>query len=267
MGRLSRAALTPWQSWGGQRILVVAPHPDDEIAGCAGTLLHHLAAGDEVCILFVTDGGSSRALGLNREEMVRRRHLEAAAVVRASGVSHSIWMGLPEGNWQPEQFWPQWQSALAEWQPQMMYVPSRIDFHPEHHQAAYALSRNLPDEMVMRVYQIQVPLTAVLSNIIINVSQWSAQINQLIHCYHTQRQSLAAIIRPRQYAAQYYGQGQLIEPFWQMNAAAYKQLHQKAPTTWSSSPFRGLRYRSFADPLAYVQGKQMRQGLSVQAFK
>lgn len=29
-------------------ILVVAPHPDDETLGCGGTMLRHIARGDDV---------------------------------------------------------------------------------------------------------------------------------------------------------------------------------------------------------------------------
>lgn len=31
-----------------QRLLIIAPHPDDELLGCGGTILRHLEAGDEV---------------------------------------------------------------------------------------------------------------------------------------------------------------------------------------------------------------------------
>lgn len=41
-------------------VLVVAAHPDDEILGCGGTLARHIAEGDQVHILFMTNGVSSR---------------------------------------------------------------------------------------------------------------------------------------------------------------------------------------------------------------
>ena len=38
------------------RVLVIAPHPDDETLGCGGTMLKHRAAGDSVSWLIVTRG-------------------------------------------------------------------------------------------------------------------------------------------------------------------------------------------------------------------
>ena len=37
-----------------RKILVVAPHADDETLGCGGTLLKHLSQGDEIYWLIVT---------------------------------------------------------------------------------------------------------------------------------------------------------------------------------------------------------------------
>lgn len=37
-------------------VLVFAPHPDDEILGCGGTMARHIAEGDEVTVCIVTSG-------------------------------------------------------------------------------------------------------------------------------------------------------------------------------------------------------------------
>jgi LmbE family N-acetylglucosaminyl deacetylase len=39
-----------------ERLVVVAPHPDDEVLGCGGTLAAETAAGIDVVVVFVTDG-------------------------------------------------------------------------------------------------------------------------------------------------------------------------------------------------------------------
>ncbi len=39
----------------GRRVLVLAPHPDDETIGCGGSLVLHAAAGDPVRVIFLTN--------------------------------------------------------------------------------------------------------------------------------------------------------------------------------------------------------------------
>ena len=52
-------------------VLVVAAHADDEVLGCGGTLARHRANGDEVSVVFMTDGVGSRSPSSRDEEKKR----------------------------------------------------------------------------------------------------------------------------------------------------------------------------------------------------
>lgn len=45
-----------------KRILVIAPHPDDEVLGCGGTLIRAVAKGYKVTVVFLTSGESDQVL-------------------------------------------------------------------------------------------------------------------------------------------------------------------------------------------------------------
>ena len=49
-----------------QTVLVVAAHPDDEVLGCGGAIARHADSGDEVHILIVAEGATSRHLYRSR---------------------------------------------------------------------------------------------------------------------------------------------------------------------------------------------------------
>ncbi|MEO6325022.1 MAG: PIG-L family deacetylase [Thermoanaerobaculia bacterium] len=261
-GRLARTATRRWSSSGGQRVLVVAPHPDDETAGCGGTLMAHVAAGDEVHALFVTDGRRSRALGLAPDEMAARRRDEARGAVGALGLSGHTWLGLREGEWELAQGQPLLSGSLKAFRPDVVYAPSRFDFHPEHVRTAFALGSVLADSLPanarVRIYGIQVPLTAILVNLVCATGAPDA-LAPALSAYETQAASLLASARPHLHAAAYHGLDGLAEEFWELSPAAYAALHEGDPPARPWLQFRGIHPQPWSDPLAYLVGRAARR--------
>lgn len=251
-----------------QRVLVIAPHPDDESIGCAGTILLHLQAGAQVTVACVTDGRASRALGLGAEEMARRRRREAEACARLLGIDDLDWFGLPEGAWSEHELHAHLDRAMTQHRPSLVYAPSRIDFHPEHRKVARALARLWSSPAarprVVRIYPVQVPLTPVLANLAIDVTAVIVQARTAMEAYATQRANIPRAFRQRRYAGRYYRAGDFAEEFWELTTEEYSRVHQ-APDAKDSGRFRGLREHPISDPLAYTTGYLARRRLAARS--
>lgn len=254
-----------WSSPGGQRVLVVAPHPDDEVVGCGGTILRHIASGDRVRVLYVTDGRRSRALGLGPDEMAIRRRQEAEQATGAFGLGAFEWIGAREDEWDAVHVQPELQRCLDAIRPDVVYAPSLVDFHPEHIRIAQILAECLKAAkgLRVRIYQVHVPLAARLTTLVADVTPHEQQLRVLLAAHESQLLSTRRSLRLRRYAATRTIGGGLVEAFWEVSAARYCDLH------WQITPhltkFRGVRHRSWLDPLAYLQGGRLRRQLASDA--
>ncbi len=254
-GGLLKSRPRRWSGGGGERVVVIAPHPDDEAVGCAGTAIRHQQRGDSVHVVVVTDGARSRALGLDRASMGRCREQEARAAAARMG-ARCHWLDLREGDWSPESGRASIRRALQAIDATVVYAPSAIDYHPEHRRVAEALAAVLCEcgfTPEVRLYAIQVPLTPLLTNLIHDVSDLDDAIRAVLASYPSQRQTLMNASRLRRYAARFYGAGTRVEGFCAMPASLYASLHRRP-----LARFRGLENRAWIDPLTLAVGMSER---------
>lgn len=252
-----------WRTTGGERVLVIAPHPDDELAGCGGVILLHLLAGDSVAVVYATDGRQSRSGGLEPDAMALTREAEAAEALAALGVSERHWVGLKEGHWQGGELAPALTRILTFHDPSIVYAPSRVDFHPEHDRVARVLAclPALQSVRTVRVYQVQVPLTRLLANLVTPIAPVWGRFESAVACYRSQQGSLRGPLRLKEYAGRAHRVRGPAEEFWEMSPSAYTALHTDDSMAFEDRTFRGLRLRSITDPLAFAVGRGTRRRL------
>jgi LmbE family N-acetylglucosaminyl deacetylase len=265
--QITRGGARRWASAGGQRILVVAPHPDDEALGCVGTILLHVRSGDRVCAAIATDGRRSRSTTNDPAEMALQRRREATDAARLMRIDRLEWLGLPEGEWRALDLQHLLKTLIDEIAPDVIYAPSRVDFHPEHFKVAHGLAMALAETGMarlrstrVRVYQVQVPLTSVMTNLVADVSAVSSECEAVLHAYASQAGSVQCGYRQKRYSASWHRIEGRAEEFWELSAETYVALHRESPALWPSV-FRGLRQFPLTDPLAYIVGIRERYRL------
>ncbi|MBI3553937.1 MAG: PIG-L family deacetylase [Elusimicrobia bacterium] len=116
------------------KVLVLAPHPDDETIGCGGALLLHRLQGDPVKVVFLTDGAAGDRKGHYRGRDYRGlRRGEARRAARVLGVASLEFWDYPDGRLGLTKGLSARLRALLERErPAVVYRPGRSDPHPDH---------------------------------------------------------------------------------------------------------------------------------------
>lgn len=125
----------PLQALGIGSLLLLAPHPDDEVLGCGGLLALAVAQGVRVQVLVLTDGAAGGDAAQREAEC-----LAAASEIgyRQRNDSLRFWR-LPDRGLVPDAALVQrLVQALADARPDWLLAPSPFEIHPDHRAACQA---------------------------------------------------------------------------------------------------------------------------------
>ncbi|OYU11155.1 MAG: hypothetical protein CFE38_13340 [Comamonadaceae bacterium PBBC1] len=112
-----------------RRVLVFAPHPDDEVLGCGGTLAL-LPSDCQIRLVLVTDGSGGGDLP---PEIGPRRRKEWAESLAHLGITDVTYLNAPDAAVAPEPIWLGLIAAeIKAFQPDWIFSPSMTDYHRDH---------------------------------------------------------------------------------------------------------------------------------------
>lgn len=120
-----------FQSEDFMNILVIAPHPDDEVLGCGGTIAKHVANGNDVYVCVITRGCQP----LFDKEGVEQVRTECRNADRFLGVKKLFFLDFPAAMLEDV---PRYQlndkinEVVQRIKPEEVYLPHRGDMQLDH---------------------------------------------------------------------------------------------------------------------------------------
>ncbi len=148
-----------------KRVLVIAPHPDDDTFGSAGSLLKLVAQGSQVDVLYVTDGTSDPV----KARSIRQ---EAVQVCNTLG-ARPVFMGnhpkrIPLDD---EALNNEFISTFSKLDPDIVFITFLLDDHDDHRRVNELLLKLSPDIELSgkEIWAYQVYST-VIPNVIVDIT-------------------------------------------------------------------------------------------------
>lgn len=162
-----------------QSVLVLAPHPDDEVFGCGGAILAHVRAGVPVGIVILTDGA------LYGDAELRKCESVAAAKLLGYGVPE-FWNYLDRGLVYSDALVQRLVEKIAACAADLVYVPSPWEVHPDHRQTCQlgvdAVRLSAPGVRLV-FYEVGMPLWP---NVLLDITTIVAPKEAAMRCFKSQ---------------------------------------------------------------------------------
>lgn len=190
----------------GNTILVIAPHPDDEVLGCSGTILKHIAAGDSVhwCIASTMDESSfdAKRIAKRQEEIQTVKDMLGFATVIQFDFAATTLDTISKSD-----FVAAFKAVFDKIQPHTVYLPHPADIHSDHaatFEAAIACTKSFRCPSVKRIlcyevlsetdFQIHPAQAHFQANVFIDIT---AHLDQKIEAMKVYESELADFPFPR----------------------------------------------------------------------
>ena len=199
------------------RILIVAPHPDDEAIGCGGILALY---GDQCDVLILTDGSKGKSKlrpSLCKDELISMRKKETQDAMKLAGVKKVQFLNIPDSELiLHRNIVRQFDASMYDY----IFIPNDGESHVDHLVANY-IFRNMKLKKIIRAkllgYEVWNPLSHV--DAYLDISQVEEKKKNMISCYTSQLESanyLEAAIGLNHYRALTYQGVNSVEAFEQI---------------------------------------------------
>jgi N-acetylglucosamine malate deacetylase 1 len=218
----------------GAAVLVLAPHPDDDILGAGGTLHKHHLAGDGIITVYMTDGRKGGDGSVTEEDLVKIRREEASRAGKVIGVDRLIFLDHRDGELSANsQTTGELIEVISEYNPDIIYLPFVWDAHPDHMATNAVFVSALPRlprcHFTCYSYEVWSPL---VPNCVVRITDVAEVKKAALEQFESQIKAFALIeaaLGLSQYRGIMHGRGeQYAEAFLRCSAKEYVRLWKAA---------------------------------------
>jgi N-acetylglucosamine malate deacetylase 1 len=176
------------------KVVVLAPHMDDEVLGCGGTIARHVKAGSDVTVVFLTDGrrGAGAFQTPDRhtpdpDGIVSVRKAEAENAARILGVRNLVFLDAEDSRLRYDtRVANRLREVLLGTRPEIVYLPFFLERHPDHRATNDVLLAAVSDGSIRfecRGYEVWTPL---FPNCIVRIDETVELKQRALGCYVSQ---------------------------------------------------------------------------------
>ena len=165
-----RYRLEPLEDLSGERVLILAPHVDDDVIGCGGLLARLPRICRAVKCVYLTDGSRSIHPYFTPEQLAELRRGEGEQVAEFYGLEPPSFLNVPDGQLSAdEETCTRLAREVKDFEPTAVFLPSLLDGHRDHTTTSPLLLRaldrvGLSENFPLHLYQVNSPLTFYTAN-------------------------------------------------------------------------------------------------------
>ncbi|MCG8502690.1 MAG: PIG-L family deacetylase [Firmicutes bacterium] len=216
-------------------ILVLSPHFDDDIIGCGGTLLKYQKQGEDIHIVYITDGKKGKPEAISNKTISRIRYDEAKEATGVLGIplENTYCLNIPDGCVDSHSTNIKLEEIIKIINPVLVFTPYILDIHHDHRGTntifANLLKFNHCESLGIKdiiMYEVWTPL---LQNLCINITEQFRVKIKALEKHQTQLKIMnyvGMVTSLNAYRASFFNNKmyKYVEAFYHCSVQEYQQL-------------------------------------------
>jgi LmbE family N-acetylglucosaminyl deacetylase len=212
------------------KVLVLAPHPDDDVLGCGGLLAELSSSGAKIKVIYFTDGSRSNRQAKFFERLIAERENEAIEAGKVLKIFEQKFLRLPHNALKSSiDLAAVIRKEIEFDKPDLVLAPSLEEPHPDHFAVLEALNLSLKHyDQGLNIWLYEVFGTGRLNRLFV-IDDFVAAKTEALKCHKSQykiKKYDEAILALNRFRALSAGIGEFAEGYYATGPRTFRSLFE-----------------------------------------